>query len=345
MSKVLLNTLFVNTEGAHARLDGDTIRVELEGESLLRVPLHHVGAVILFGECTATAPLMARCVQEGRSFVYLDRGGRFKARVEGPVSGNVLLRKAQWEAMLHPPTTLEIARSFVAGKLQNSRQVLLRGARDLESAGKVEPLVRTAAAELEQALALVPRAEDLDQLRGIEGDAAQSYFGVFDALITARRTEFRFDGRSRRPPRDRMNALLSFLYSLGVGDCAGALQGVGLDPQAGFLHALRPGRPALALDLVEEFRAILHDRLALTLVNRNELSADDFSEREGGAVLLTDEGRKKVLVAYQKRKQAEVPHRLLKTKVPVGLLPHLQARLLARHLRGDSQTYEPYLPR
>lgn len=339
MTRLLLNTLFIGTEGAHARLDNDTVRVEKEGEKLLTVPLHHLGSVVLFGECTASAPLMMRCADDGRAFVLMDRFGRFRARIQGKTTGNVLLRKAQYDHHCDDLASLAICRCVVAGKLQNARQVLLRGARDVSEHAEA---FREAAEVHAEMLVRLPGCATADEVRGHEGMAAQAYFEVFDHLITNQRTDFRFGGRSRRPPLDRTNCLISFLYALWTNDCVSALEGVGLDPQFGFLHVLRPGRPALALDLVEEFRSVVLDRLALTLINRKQVQADDFEVREGGAVTLTDDGRRTVLTEYQRRKQVEVPHALFKERVPIGLLPHVQARLLARHLRGDLAAYPPY---
>lgn len=346
MIKQFLNTLFIGTEGAYARLENDQVKIELEGEKLLTVPLHHLGSIVLFGTCTASGALMMRCAEDGRAFVLLDRNGRFRARLQGKTIGNVLLRKAQYDACCDQLFSLELCQAIVAGKIQNARLVLLRGARDLEAAkkGELASEVRQSADALAQFLVSLPKAQSADEVRGTEGIAAQAYFSVFDHMITSQRTDFRFDVRSRRPPLDRANCLLSFLYSLWTNDCVSALEGVGLDPQFGFLHVLRPGRPALALDLIEEFRAVIVDRLALTLINRKQIQAADFDQREGGAVLLNDEGRKKVLTEFQRRKQIEVNHRLFTEKVPIGLLPHVQARLLARHLRGDVATYEPYQP-
>ncbi|RYG37007.1 type I-C CRISPR-associated endonuclease Cas1, partial [bacterium] len=310
MTREFLNTLFIGTEGAHARLDNDQVRVELEGQKLATVPLHHLGSIVLFGVCTASTPLMMRCAEDGRAFVLLDRNGKFRARLQGRTSGNCLLRKAQYDAHRDPFATLDLCRSIVAGKLQNSRQVLLRGVRDLDAANRPSEVVRAAGEAQAEAILRLPLAETVDEVRGVEGLAAQAYFGAFDHLVTAGRTEFRFGGRSRRPPLDRANCLLSFLYSVWTNECVSALESVGLDPQFGFLHVLRPGRPALALDLVEEFRSVILDRLALSLINRRQVDADDFEVREGGAVMLTDDGRRKVLVAYQKRKGLEVPHAL-----------------------------------
>jgi CRISPR-associated protein Cas1 len=346
VTKQFLNTLYVGTEGAHARLENDQVRVEREGEKLIQVPLHHLGTIVLFGTCTASSSLMMRCADDGRSFVLLDRGGRFRARIQGKTSGNVLLRKAHYDRQADPAFRLQISKEFVAGKLQNARQVLLRGARDLDAARKSDSAaaVRDAAEDHAVAILSLPECETEDEVRGTEGMAAQSYFGVIDSMITSQRTDFRFDGRSRRPPLDRTNCIMSFLYSLATSDCVSALEGVGLDPQFGFLHVLRPGRPALALDLLEEFRSIFLDRLALSMINRKQIQASDFELREGGAVLLNEDGRKKVLSEFQRRKQVEVRHRLFEEPVPVGLLAHVQARLLARVIRGDVAHYQPYLP-
>ncbi len=339
MTRELLNTLFIQTPEAHASLKDDTVKVWTEDETILRVPLHHLGSICAFGVVHVSTPLMMRCAQDGRALVFFDDDGRFKARVTGKTGGNVLLRGAQWAASQDERRTLYLARSIVAGKVQNSRLTLLRAARD--GAG---PEVEEAIASLEAVLIALPSVVDLDELRGCEGIAAASYFSAFDAMISAPSVEFAFRSRSRRPPRNRTNALLSFVYAIFTSDCVGALEGVGLDPQLGFLHALRPGRPSLALDLVEEFRAVIVDRLVLTMINRRQITPEDFIDREGGACLLNDDGRKKVLAAIQKRKQDEARHALFKEKVPIGLLPHVQARLLARHLRSDIEEYVPYMP-
>lgn len=341
MTKQFLNTLFITTEGAYGNLDNDTVRVTLEREDLLRVPLHHLGCICVIGSAGLSAPLMMRCADDGRSVVFLDRAGRFRARLEGKTTGNVLLRKAQYDWHAQPAKTLSLASWIVAGKVQNSRLVLLRAARDSAKGGVA---LRDAAERLATLLPQASSATDLDELRGIEGMAAQAYFEVLGEMITAQKNDFRFTDRNRRPPRDRVNALLSFLYSLLTSDCVSALEGVGLDPQFGMLHALRPGRPSLALDLVEEFRSVIADRLCLALINRKQLTGESFDARPGGAVLLNDEGRKAVLIAFQKRKQQTVRHRLLKEPIEIGLLPHLQARLLARVFRGDASAYEPYMP-
>lgn len=341
----LLNTLFVTTPNAYLRLEGDTVCVEVEREKKLQVPLHHLGGIVTFGNTLLTPMLLHRCASDGRSVVLLDRHGQFSARVEGPVSGNILLRQAQYQVASHPAATLALARACVAGKLRNSRYVLLRGARDSKVDADVQAL-RQVAKQLVHHVRQLPEAPSLDVLRGLEGDAARLYFAAIPHIMRAdQRTTFAFTQRSRRPPLDRFNALISFLYTLLTSDCRAALEGVGLDPQLGFLHAVRPGRPSLALDLVEEFRPVLADRLALTLVNRGQLTAEHFEPRAGGAIYLNVEGRKVVLSSYQQRKQEEITHPVLEQTVPIGLLPHVQARLLARTLRGDIEGYIPFLSR
>ena len=340
----LLNTLYITTQGSFLRLDHDTLRVELDGKTLLRVPTHHIGGIVCLGRITVSTAVIASCASEGRDLVFMDRGGRFQARVVGPVSGNVLLRMAQHGAHLDEDTRLEIARSIVAGKLQNARQVLMRVARETEDPGR-ETSLRAAADIHAQASGRLEHAGSLDEARGLEGEAASAYFSAFSGLIRDDGGAFSFRGRNRRPPRDPVNALLSFIYALVLTNCVAALEEVGLDPQIGFLHGIRPGRASLALDLMEELRPALADRLALTLINRRQVTDEHFIERPGGGVLLTDDGRREVVTAYQKRKAEEVRHRLLDRRIPMGLIPSVQARLLARHLRGDLEHYIPYTPR
>lgn len=340
----LLNTLYVTTPESYVHLDNETLRVEVEKKTRLRVPLHHLSALVCFGHVSVSLPLMHKLADSGISLVLLDVHGRFKARLEGSVSGNVLLRQAQYRLASDPAFALNVARNCIAGKLRNCRQVLLRGARETKVPDDAAILTRSAA-DLAAALRALPGAGDADTLRGLEGEAARQYFAALTHLVRMPvREAFRMDGRTRRPPRDRINALLSFIYSLLMNDCRSALESVGLDPQIGFLHVVRPGRAALALDLMEEFRAFA-DRLALSLVNRGQLNEGDFVEREGGAVLLEGDARKTVLVAYQERKQESIAHPLLAESVPFGLIPHIQARLLARTLRGDMPDYLPYLVR
>lgn len=340
----LLNTLYVTTPEAYVRLDHETLRIQVEGETRLQVPLHHLGGIVCFGNVLVSPAVLHRCADDGRSVVFLNRHGRFKARVEGPVSGNVLLRKAQHDTLADPARTLAISRNIVAGKIQNTRRIVLRAAREAKDADDGATLTATAH-KLAASIRQLPCVADLDQLRGVEGEAARQHFGSFSHMVREDRTTFALNGRNRRPPRDPANALLSFLYALLLTDCVAAAEGVGLDPQMGFLHALRPGRPALGLDLMEELRSVIAERLALSLVNRRQITAKHFVERPGGAVHLGEDGRKEVIVAYQKRKQEELLHPVLEQKIPVGLIPHTQARLLARVLRGDMESYLPFLYR
>ncbi|MFD2250309.1 CRISPR-associated protein Cas1 [Pseudochelatococcus lubricantis] len=340
--KKLLNTLYVTTEGASLRKDGENLVVEVEGAERVRVPLHMLASVVIFGAIYLSPALMAACAAAGITLVLLERNGRFQARVEGPVSGNVLLRRAQYKASDNPE---DVVRSIVIGKVSNQRAVLMRGLRDYGDT--FDPLARDrivgVTGRLAQIIRRVQSVDDtVDLMRGSEGEAANLYFSVFDHLIRSPDEEMRWRGRSRRPPLDPVNALLSFLYTLLTHDCRSACESVGLDPAVGFLHRDRPGRPSLALDLMEELRPVLVDRLALSLVNRRQLRAGDFEKRDGGAVIMSDEARKTVLTAWQERKREERQHLFLDEKTPLGLVPYLQAQLLARHLRGDIDAYPPW---
>lgn len=337
----LLNTLYVTTPESYLRLENDTLRIEIDREVKLRVPLHHLGAVVCFGHIGISTPLMHRLAEAGIALVLLDDRGRFKARLEGSVTGNVLLRQAQHRRGAEPAFALDTARACVAGKIKNARHVLLRGAREAKSSDDEVTLAR-GGDDLAASLRALPNVIDLDALRGVEGDAARKYFFCLGLLVRADlRTHFPMDGRTRRPPRNRLNALLSFIYAMWMNDCRSACEAAGLDPQVGFLHAVRPGRAALALDLMEEFRPFA-DRLALSLINRGQISAGDFVERDGGAVSLEGDARKAVVVAYQERKQESISHPLLVESVPLGLVPLVQARLLARAIRNETQAYLPF---
>jgi CRISP-associated protein Cas1 len=342
--KQILNTLYVQTQGTYLHLDHETLKLQVEKETKLQVPLHHLGGIMAFGNVMMSPFLIHRCAEDGRSLVWLSEHGRFRARLAGSTTGNVLLRRAQHAALDKAEVTLDITRYMVAGKLQNARNVLMRAAREVKAEGDRQAL-KVAAQVHADSIQSVEKAADLEKVRGIEGYAAKSYFAAFSSMVRTHREVFEFTERSRRPPRDPINALLSFVYTLLVNECVAACEGVGLDPQLGFLHALRPGRPSLALDLMEELRAPIADRMVLTLINRGQITPDNFVERPGGAIYLSEDGRKTLLTAYQKRKQEELLHPVVNEQVPLGLVAHVQARLLARHLRGDIPHYQPFMMR
>lgn len=340
-----LNTLYVTTGGAWLHKDGANIVMQVEQKERARLPVHMLEGLVCFGRVLVSPPLLGYCAEQGICTSFLTPNGRFLARVEGPVSGNVLLRREQYRASDDPARCAAIVRNILMGKLHNQRAVLGRALRD--HGGKLEQEAQT---ELNHAYRRLDRIADklgdcvdLNILRGYEGEAAQAYFAVFDHLIRHDSPAMRFKGRSRRPPLDAVNALLSFLYTLVTHDCRSALESVGLDPAVGFLHRDRPGRPSLALDLLEEFRPLLADRLALSLINRKQLGERDFQFMDSGAVLLTEAARKTVLTAYQERKREELRHVFLAEKAEIGLFPFIQGQLLARHLRGDLDGYPPFL--
>jgi CRISPR-associated protein Cas1 len=340
--KKLLNTLYVTTEGAALRKDSENVVAEVEGAERARVPLHMLASIVVFGAIYLSPPLIEALAAAGITTVLLDRNGRFSARIEGPVSGNVLLRRAQYRTSETPEP---VVRAMVLGKIANQRAVLMRALRDHR-----ENMDANAGAALEAAIERLGQilrrveftADPLDRLRGAEGEAANLYFAVFGHLIRVPQSEMAFNGRSRRPPLDPVNAVLSFLYTLLTHDCRSGAEAVGLDPAVGFLHRDRPGRPSLALDLMEEMRPVLADRLALSLINRRQLTPSHFQRREGGAVLLDEDGRRTVLTAWQERKKEERMHPFLGERTPLGLVPFVQAQLLARHLRGDLEAYPPW---
>jgi len=335
------NTLYVTTQGAYLAKDGEAVAVQQNKETLLRVPIHTLGGIVCFGQVGASPFLLGFCGERGVAVSFLTENGRFLARVQGPVSGNVLLRREQYRRADDEAATAVITRAILAAKIANSRTVIQRALRDRPASAGAESLRRAAVILGQQLDSLRPEVP-VDGLRGIEGNAARAYFEVFDELIAQQKTDFFFRERSRRPPLDNVNALLSFLYTLLRHDCESALESVGLDPAVGFLHRDRPGRPSLALDLMEEFRAVLADRLALSLINLQQIRGAGFTRGETGGVVMDDAARKTVLVAYQKRKQEEIVHPFLGEKTTIGLLPHLQAALLARHLRADLDGYPPF---
>jgi len=340
----LLNTLYVTTQGSALRLESGSVRVTTKDDPGTRLPLSRLQAIVIFGRVSVTTPLIHRCADDGRDLIWLTGRGRYRARLVGRTLGNVLLRRVQHEALDDPGRTATIARQFVAGKVQNARLLLLRTARDSPNEDD-EVELRHAADTLGDLLGDIREAADLNILRGLEGIAARRYFEVFGRMVRGDRAALAPEGRTRRPPRDRANALLSFYYALLRAECESALEGVGLDPQVGYLHGLRPGRPALALDLMEELRPAIADRLVLRVINRRQIRSNHFETTLGGAVSLNEEGRRAAIAAYERRKETMAPHRLLKQPIPVGLLPHVQARLLARHLRGDMQHYLPFITR
>lgn len=340
--KELQNVLYVQTPGSYLNLENDTVRIKIDKETKLRVPLLRLQGIVMFGQVSISPFLIHRCAADGCSLVWMTKHGRFRARVDGEVKGNVLLRRVQHEALSTSGWPLRLSKQIVAGKIQNCRNTILRSARDASSASDKE-LLTGVAAGLANSLVRLKDAQNLDEVRGFEGEAASLYFGVFNVMIRGDELCFYFHGRTRRPPKDATNAVLSFLYSLLAAESSAALEAVGLDPQVGYLHTLRPGRPALALDLMEEFRSPFVDRLVLSLINRKQLKPKHFEEVPGGGIYLTDDGRKLLLVAYQERKDGEIDHRILKEKVAWGLVPQIQARLLARHLRGDLKEYPPFV--
>ena len=340
-----LNTLYVTTEGAWLHKDGENAVIKVEGVERGRVPAHLLGGIVAFGSIGVTPALMGYCAERGVCISLLSRNSRFLARVEGPVSGNVLLRRSQYRATDNAEKTASLAGHIVTGKLLNQRTVVRRALRDHSANTPKQARTRLEACEsrLTDAARRSMQPQSTDTVRGIEGEAARAYYGVFDDLVRSEDPAFSFTRRSRRPPLDPVNTLLSFLYTLLVHDCRSALETVGLDPAVGFLHRERPGRPSLALDLMEELRPVLADRLALSLINRRQLTARDFETAVSGAVTLRENARKTVLVAYQERKKDELVHPFLKEKTTLGLVPFVQANLMARHLRGDLDGYPPFL--
>ncbi|MER7506495.1 type I-C CRISPR-associated endonuclease Cas1c [Nonomuraea pusilla] len=336
----LLNTLYVQTQGASLHLDHDSLKIVIPETPKKTLPLRRLDGIVVYGHVSLSAELLARCAEDGRSVVWMSLAGRFLGRVDGPTRGNVMLRHAQHLSHADPVLRLQIARSCVAGKLQNSRQILLRGARDTTDQAQIR--LRSLAQDIEDLLARTEDAGTLDELMGLEGQAARLYFEGLTHMLRPPSDIAPFTNRTRRPPTDPVNALLSYLYGLTRALVHGAAEQVGLDPYLGFLHGMRPGKPALALDLMEEFRPIHADRLALNLLNRKQLRKEHFETLPGGAVQMTEDGRRLVLTEWQAWKNKDWPHKLLGRKVSASLLPVVQARLLARHIRGELPAYIPW---
>lgn len=340
--KKLLNTLYVTSENSYLSLDGENVVVFEEKTEIGRLPLHNLEGIVSFGYRGTSPSLMGACAARNISLCYLTPQGKFLARVTGKIKGNVILREQQYTSSKDADKSLEIAKSCITGKVYNARWVLERAVRDHPLQIDVEK-VKTASGFLKNSIELIRNSESKESLRGYEGEAASIYFGVFDQMILQQKKDFQFQGRNKRPPIDNVNAMLSFVYTLLTNNIVSALETVGLDPYVGYLHTERPGRTSLALDLIEEFRAVLADRFVLSLVNKKIVTGKDFTRKENGAVLLKDEARKKILVEWQKKKKETLTHPFLKEKVEWGRVFYVQAMLLARYLRGDLDGYPVFL--
>lgn len=339
--KHLANILYITSPEAYLSLDGENVVVKKENHPSTRLPLHNLENIVCFNYQGASPALMGACAERGVGLCFLSPNGRFQARISGKTRGNVLLRKKQYQISENEVQSVPIAASFLLAKIANSRKVIERARRDHAMLVNTEELGKVSGA-LKDILPQIQQSCSRDELMAWEGNAAKRYFGIFHQLILQQRDDFPFTERSRRPPLDPMNALLSFFYTLLTNETASALEAVGLDPYVGFLHRDRPGRPSLALDLMEELRPVFADRLALSLVNRKQIGAKDFQTKESGGVLLSDDARKRVLTAWQERKKEEILHPYLKERIPFGLIPHIQSMLLARYLRGDLDAYPPF---
>ena len=338
----LLNTLYVTSENSYLSLDGENVVVLEEQKEIGRVPLHNLEGIVSFGYRGTSPALMGACAEKNISLCYLTPQGKFLARISGRIKGNVILREQQYASKNDDEVSLGIAKNCILGKVYNARWVLERAVRD--HAIQIDAnQVKAASASLKASLELIRNSQSKEQLRGYEGEAASVYFGVFDQLILQQKKEFIFQGRNKRPPLDNVNALLSFVYTLLTNSITSALESVGLDPYVGYLHTDRPGRASLSLDLIEELRAILADRFVLTLINKKIISGKNFSKKENGAVLMDDELRKRVLTEWQNKKKEVIMHPYLKEKVEWGMVPYVQAMLLARYLRGDLDGYPVFL--
>lgn len=340
--KKLLNTLYILSEDVYLSLDGENVVANREKEVLARYPLHTLQSIVSFSYAGLSPALMGACVERGVAVALCSPRGKFLARVCGGIDGNVLLRREQYRAADSEEQSCRIARCMIFGKLYNSRRNIERTRRD-HAVRVDEPMLSQAAADIKALLPQALAASSLDFLRGLEGNAAKSYFDVLDEMILNGKPTFSFSGRSRRPPLDPVNALLSFAYSILAHDCASALEAAGLDPYVGFLHRDRPGRTSLALDLMEELRPCMADRFVLTLINNRVVNEKDFIRQDSGAVLLTDDGRRKFFSAWQEKKREQLKHPYLEEKLQWGMIPYVQAQLLARLLRGDLDEYPPFL--
>lgn len=339
--KKLLNVLYVTVPDSYLALDGENVLIRKDEKVAMRLPLLNLENIVCFGYTGASPALMGACAERNIGLCFLTPHGRFLARVTGKVKGNVLLRKKQYTVSELEGDSVKIAASFLIGKISNCRKVLERAIRDHSLAVDVNALTK-ASASLKESMRAINDCSSIYDLMGFEGSAAKIYFGVFDQLILQQKDSFHFDERSRRPPLDNLNALLSFLYTVLTSEVSSALETVGLDPYVGFLHQDRPGRPSLALDLMEELRPVFADRLALSLINRKQILGSGFTQKENGGILMDDDTRKKVLTVWQERKQEMITHPFLKEQVQFGLVPYIQAMLLARHLRGDLDAYPPF---
>jgi CRISP-associated protein Cas1 len=339
--KKLANTLYITNPKAYLGLEGETIVIKKENDAKTRLPLHNLENIVCFNWLGTSPSLMRACAERKIGLAYFNPYGNFQGRVSGKIRGNVLLRKTQYRISENENQCVKVAASFIIAKIANSRKVVNRALRDHSLLLDSEELNKTSSA-LKNLMQLIPECQHIEKIRAFEGSAAKIYFRVFDHLILQQKEHFYFKDRSRRPPLDNMNSLLSFYYTLLANDVASALEGVGLDPYVGFLHQDRPGRPSLALDMMEEMRPIFADRLALNLINRKQINHQGFTKKENGSVLMNEDTRKKVLIAWQERKQDQIMHPFLKERISFGLIPHVQALLLARYLRGDLDAYPPF---
>lgn len=337
--RILLNTLYITTPEAYLSKDGLNVVVSVKQNEIFRIPIHNIEQIITFGYMGASPGLMKLCADNNVSLTFLSPQGRYISRSQGPTKGNVLLRKAQYQYSDEPNYALHLSKLFIGGKIQNYRNILRRFIRDNGNNDDID----SAAKELLRCKTRVLNADNIDSVRGIEGEAATSYFGVFSHLLLNQKEDFIFEGRNRRPPKDAINAMLSFVYTLICNDMTSALETVGLDPYVGFMHTLRPGRASLSLDMMEELRAYLGDRLVLSLINRKQITIKDFIQQGDEGIIMTDSGRKTILTAWQNRKKEQTTHPYLNEKVSIGLLPYIQATLLARFIRKELDDYPVFL--